>query len=534
MTRHRRLLATLLGSGLLVIAFAGPASAHPLGNFTINHYDGLTLRADGVDDTAVIDTAEIPTSQRRPRIDTNHDGSVSSVERAAHARRSCATLAGALHLTVDGRRLPLGTTRSSFTYRTGAAGLSTSRLVCRLHVDADLHRSAIVAFADGYEADRIGWREVTALGDGVHLDHSPVPASSVSDKLLRYPNNLLSSPLDVRAATVHTLPGPGVSTFATGLAAVPGAGFLARALDRLNSVFDGLVGAKHAGLGVSLLAVLLAVVLGASHAALPGHGKTVMAAYIAGRRGRIRDAVTVGATVTLTHTAGVLALGLALTLSASIAGDVVLRDLGVVSGLLIAVVGVGLLRSAVRERPHRLHAFDDQIEAVAPVHDQVHEPVPEPVRELVTVGAPASAPAPVAGHHHHDGHEHDHHHAHGRGHDHGHHHGRPLSRGGLIGMGVAGGLVPSPSALVVLLGAIALGRTVFGVVLVLGYGVGMAATLIAAGLLLVKMRNRFDRPGMRVRLRWATRLSALMPVLTATLVVVVGLALAGRGVVPSV
>lgn len=98
-------------------------------------------------------------------------------------------------------------------------------------------------------------------------------------------------------------------------------------------------------------------------------------------------------------------------------------------------------------------------------------------------------------------------------------------------MGVAGGLVPSPSALVVLLGAIALGRTAFGVLLVLAYGLGMAAVLTAAGLLLVRVRERVRR-----RLPGATRLARLArpvlrraPALTALFVVAVGLVLAWRG-----
>src|SRR5439155_7194994 len=141
------------------------------------------------------------------------------------------------------------------------------------------------------------------------------------------------------------------------------------------------------------LAVLLAVLLGAGHAALPGHGKTVLAAYLAGRRGRPRGAVAVGALVTLTHTGAVLVVGLLLSVSTTLAGDRLLGYLGLASGLLIVAVGGWMLVQS--RRTHR--------------------------------------------HHHH--------------HDH-HHHGK-LS---LAGIGLAGGLVPNPSALVVLLGAIGLGR----------------------------------------------------------------------------
>ena len=117
-----------------------------------------------------------------------------------------------------------------------------------------------------------------------------------------------------------------------------------------SDTFDDLIGRRDLTLGVGLLAIALALVLGASHALLPGHGKTVMAAYIAGRQGSVRDAVIVGATVTGTHTGGVLVLGLALTLSTSLAGETVLGWLGVASGVLVAVLGVGLLLSAARHR----------------------------------------------------------------------------------------------------------------------------------------------------------------------------------------
>ena len=98
-------------------------------------------------------------------------------------------------------------------------------------------------------------------------------------------------------------------------------------------------------------------------------------------------------------------------------------------------------------------------------------------------------------------------------------------------MGVAGGLVPSPSALIVLLASIGLGRTVFGVVLVLAYGLGMAATLTAVGLLLVRVRGRLEGLTDRAGRRWLTRLALAAPVVTASLVLLVGLALVTRGVV---
>ena len=455
----RRAAVVVAVAGIAVLGPAVAASAHPLGNFTINHYDGITVRADAVDVYAVVDFAEIPTAQ--------HHGAVD-------AAVMCGAVASHEALTVDGQPTALSVRSSSYVLRPGAAGLHTSRLECRLHAPvASTTRHRSVTLADGYDAARIGWHEITATAVGAHLVNSPVPATSVSDELLHYPNDLLSSPLDVRRTTLDVAPGPGESTFAKQLAKVPGAGPLARLVDRLNRAFSGLAGSRHLTLGVGLLAVLVSVLLGATHAALPGHGKTVMAAYIAGKRGSVRDAVLVGTTVTVTHTAGVLALGLALSVSSSLAGDRVEGELGVASGLLVAGVGVGLLVSALRHRAHQ-HA-----------HEHGHE------------------------HHHHDNHEHG-----GR------------RRAGLLGMGVAGGLVPSPSALVVLLGAIALGRTAFGVLLVLSYGIGMAGTLTAAGLLAVRLTERWGSRMSRVRVM--QRLAGATPVVTAGLVMVVGAGLAAR------
>ena len=228
-----------------------------------------------------------------------------------------------------------------------------------------------------------------------------------------------------------------------------------------------------------------------------------------------------GATVTATHTVGVLVLGLAISLSSAFAGEQVLRWLGVISGVLVAVIGGVMLRDVLRDgrRPAPLEPVEQGV----------------PVLAGAVAGAHATG-APAHVHHDHAHHDHDHEtdHGHARPHDHGHEHTHPHThgRGGLVGMGIAGGLVPSPSALLVLLASVALGRTVFGVLLVVAYGLGMAATLTAVGLALVRVRDRLDR-----RLR-AGRTSSLLravartaPLVTAALVLVVGLALVARGVV---
>ncbi|MFI1452277.1 hypothetical protein [Streptomyces roseus] len=298
-------------------------------------------------------------------------------------------------------------------------------------------------------------------------------------------------------------------------------------LNRVSAVFDNLVGSRELTVPVGFLALLLAVVLGASHAAMPGHGKTIMAAYLAGRRGTPRDALTVGATVTLTHTAGVLALGLALPLATHLAGETVLAWLGLASGLLVTAIGLQLLHAALRGRGHQHshhghhdhghhHHADHDHGGHSHIHgDHVHHAGPGHTQPAVPA-LPSSRRAPGAAsgvgttvaltktgresehdrHHPHHG-ESDHHHAHTAA---------PRRRWTLVGVGIAGGLVPSPSALVVLLGAVAVGRTALGILLVIGYGLGMATTLTLAGLLLVRLR---DRIGTRTAGRACAQLKAL-------------------------
>ena len=289
----------------------------------------------------------------------------------------------------------------------------------------------------------------------------------------------------------------------TGTAEARPASSAARGTDRISAAFTGLVARQQFTLGFGLLALVAAIALGALHALAPGHGKTVMAAYLVGERGSLRQAALLGLTVTSTHTAGVLVLGVLLSGSTAVVPEELYPWLGMTSGAMLAAVGVSLLARAWRRRSGGLAAF------AAHRHGE-HDHGP--------------------GHHHQGRHHHQHstHH-----HDaeesvapHAHDVQPPMSRRALMIMGAAGGMVPSPSALVVLLGAIALGRTWFGVALVLGYGIGMALTLVAAGLLMVHARASLDR-----RLRGRTpmaRLAQALPVMTASFVVIAGVGLAAR------
>jgi nickel/cobalt exporter len=525
-------------------ASASSVPAHPLGNFSINQYLGFTLRPDRIDVTAVVDFAEIPTLQGRARVDSDADNAASAEERAAYATAACHDVAGGVDAHVDDDRLDWTVSRSEFTYAMGIGGLEVSRLGCALIAPARLDRPSAFRVENRFLADRIGWREMTAAGRGVRLVESSLPVRSVSEELRAYPDDLLSSALNVRSAVLRVEPGTGGGDSSSAMIR-SGSDPLSRWMAVVDRRFQELAGGSRLTPTVGVLAVLLALLLGAGHAALPGHGKTVLAAYLAGERGRPRDALTVAGTVTLTHTGGVLALGLLLTAGTALTGEAILGYLGLASGAIVLGVGAGMLHGALRRRrrrhghpayaPGHGHAHDDH-HGRGHGHEHAHDD--HHGRGHGHGHAHDDDHGRGHGHGHAEGHEHDQHQvrAYRAHHDHGHEHDhdRP-GRLGLAGIGLAGGLVPSPSALMVLLAAIGLGRTGFGVLLVVAYGMGMAATLTGAGLLLLAVQRRMRRTGTgRFAARMSsltTRLNGATPAATAALVMLVGMGLAARAAV---
>jgi ABC-type nickel/cobalt efflux system permease component RcnA len=498
--RTRRLLVVAGLAVTAVLLTPAVASAHPLGNFTVNRYDGLRVGSDRVDADYVVDMAEIPTFQTKPAIDRDGDGRVSAAESSAYARATCDALARGVHLTLDGHGLAMQRLDGVLSFPPGQAGLSTLRLECRLRATL---RSAIGAGAhdlrvvDTNLTDRIGWREMTAVGDGATLAGSPLPTRSISNRLTAYPSNRVSSAPDVRGAELRVRPGGADAPMVDAPVKSPTASVV-RGFDRWTRSFTRSVAARRLTVGLALVALAIGVGLGALHAFAPGHGKTVMAAYLVGERGTVRDGLLIGLTVAVTHTAGVLVLGLVLTASQTFAPESVYPWLGLASGITFVVLGITLLVGALRRR--------------AGVAGLAH------------------------GHHHrHLADEHGHGHAHDHNHDHDHDHGDStdhgspaLSRRRLLTLGFAGGLVPTPTAIVVLLGATAIGRAWFGVALVLAYGVGMAATLVAAGLLLARARHRLELRAGSTRLM---RYAAVIPIATAAVVTGSGLWLVARAAI---
>jgi ABC-type nickel/cobalt efflux system permease component RcnA len=246
---------------------------------------------------------------------------------------------------------------------------------------------------------------------------------------------------------------------------------------------DGFAGLLT-GDGVLVLLLLAAFGWGAVHALSPGHGKAMVAAYLVGTRGSTRDAILLGATVTITHTAGVVALGVvALGLSAWILPEQLFPWLTLVSGLLVVGVGVAVLRGRLAGLGHR--------------HDHDH------------------------GHPHHGPGGHSHHHHGDATHRHGDHGRRSRTRS-LVALGASAGLIPCPSALVVLLGAVAQHRVGLGLVLIVAFSAGLAATLTALGIAVVhagRLLARAPIPG---------RVTAAVPAISAAVIVAVGVALTAQ------
>ncbi|MFF7546955.1 sulfite exporter TauE/SafE family protein [Streptomyces canus] len=587
------LTAVLTAACALALLPSGSASAHPLGNFTVNRYDGLVAGPGALRVDHVEDLAEIPATQAKPDIE--------KLGMTEWAAQRCQKAAEGGTLTVDGRTVALTVRSSHARVRPGQAGLDTLRVECRLTAPLPEDATVALGFHSAGTDSGPGWREITARGDRTTLTKSDVPTKSVSDELTTYPQKLLSSPADTVTASLRVRPGGPALTEEQSDA--PAASVLPRGADRWTRALDSLVARHDLTVGFAALALLIAVVLGAMHALAPGHGKTLMAAVAAARGGkaRMKDVLPLAASVTVTHTLGVVALGLLVT-AGSAAAPSVIAWLGIASGVLVTAAGVTLLRRALRTRAHQHghgHSHDHSHEAGEPEerslvlvaahaetapatagaqpgthahtpghthdhphghsHDHSHEAGEPEERSLVLVAAhtetvPATAGAQSGTHAHTPGHTHDHPHGHGHTHDHDHSHDHPHPHSpavehthggfththavaptlrGTILLGFAGGLVPSPSAVVVLVGAAALGQAWFGLLLVVAYGVGLALTLTAAGFAVVRLGSGVTRLLDRRPRLAASPMTALVrrtaPLMSAFVVVALGAGLVLKG-----
>ncbi|MFE9683394.1 nickel transporter [Streptomyces sp. NPDC006285] len=498
-------LAVLLAVCALVLIPSTTASAHPLGNFTVNRYDGLVVAPGELRVLHVEDLAEIPATQAGPAIE--------KAGRENWARERCATAAGRSRVAVGGKPVALTAGESRARVRPGQAGLKTLRVECRWTAplpDGDLSLRFRASVDDGP-----GWREVTARGDRTTLAASDVPEKSISGELSEYPAELLSSPADTATASLRVRPGGPALVEESSDA--PASSVLPRGADRFTRALDDLVSRHDLTLGFAALALGIAVLLGALHALAPGHGKTIMAATAAARGdATMRDVLPLAVSVTVTHTLGVVALGILVT-AGSAAAPSVIAWLGVTSGIIVTVAGATLVRRVWRQRGHG-HGHSHS-HSPGNGHPHSHGPTPD----------------------HDHGHDHDqahprpesHPHSHAHPHPHPHPHGPAFKLKDTLLLGFAGGLVPSPSAVVVLVGAAALGKAWFGLLLVLAYGAGLALTLTAAGFAVVRVGSRVAK-AIENGARWSGgRTAALLrratPIGSAFVVVALGAGLVFKG-----
>jgi nickel/cobalt exporter len=426
-------LAVILVVGAALLAPAA-ASAHPLGNFTINRFSRVEVSGHQLYVRYVLDMAEIPTFQ------------AGHIDARAYARR----IARSAQLEVDGKAVQLVPLGTALAHPRGAAGLHTTRLEVIL-AGPTLSGKTSISYRDNNYKDRIGWKEIVV---------GPT-ARSISDELRAYPKNMLQSPLDITSVRTDLAPtnGPDVPPALS-------TGKTLEAPDRVaDAGFSSLIGRHHLSALVILASLAAAFFWGMAHALSPGHGKTIVAAYLVGRRGTPWHAAALGAIVTATHTIGVFALGLVtLALSAFIVPEQLYPWLNLVSGVLVVAIGATVFRSRLRHRGH--------------THDHSH------------------------GHHHHE-------------------HEAP-SRRSLVAVGITGGLLPCPSALVVLLAAISLHRVAFGMLLIVAFSAGLSLSITGIGLIAVFAKQIFKRAS------FEGRLVRLLPAASALVILAAGLAMTVR------
>ncbi|MEA2548572.1 MAG: nickel/cobalt transporter (NicO) family protein, partial [Chloroflexota bacterium] len=382
------------GTRLFVVALAVVAglalpavvAAHPLGNFTINHFAGLTIAPDRIELDIVIDMAEIPAFQERQDMDADGDGSVADEEAATWGTGACASLAASLDLRRDGARVDVVAGASTVAFLPGAGGLSTLRLECgyTAALAPAIGGPVTVTFSDSSYSERIGWREIVATGASTLLDTHGLPPTSPSARLTAYPAAMIATPLDIRSASIDVRPDPaGVPSPSTASAA-PQPGAVAGGQVASAGGPGGAAGGPGIGTGsggstttgavpggvaadlpdifrttdltpfVILASLLTAVVIGAGHALTPGHGKTLMAAYLVGSRGTAVHAVGLGLSVAVSHTLGILALAFVIVGAGSVLPpDVVYRVTPVIAGTSIVAIGGWMLANEVRRRRAR-------------------------------------------------------------------------------------------------------------------------------------------------------------------------------------
>lgn len=463
-----------------LLSAAAASFAHPLGNFSINQFAGIEAGTSRIAIRQVLDMAEIPTVGERRAVDADDDGICSESELAGYAAAITPKFLSSISIDIDGVAIPMAVRSVKAELHSGAGDLSTLRVVWDLTADvpvgADIRH---LRYRNDNYADRIGWNEIVVRpAAGAAVYESTAFGSGVTEELQHYPADSLAAPLAERSAE-FTFTAGSVPNGARPLQDRNGKPTVAAQKDH----FAELISVEVITPWIAFIGLLAAFGLGAVHAMSPGHGKTVVGAYLVGSKGTPRHALFLGLIVTVTHTLGVFALGL-ITLFASryILPERLMPFLGFVSGLLVLFIGLTLFKDRLftffgwnKDSGHHHHDHGDEV-------------------------------------HSHDGVEHTH-----GGSTHTHELPETITWRNLLALGVSGGLLPCPSALVLMLSAISLDRVGYGIILTVAFSFGLAATLTGIGFVFLYIGNVFSKTSFADH-----KMVKLLPVLSAFVVASLG------------
>lgn len=559
-----RRISILFDIVLSLFLVSGSAFAHPMGNFSVNHYGKIKVGQNSVEILYLVDMAEIPTYQemRQFGITTTPDDSGDIRYLDGQSKR----LKEGLALEIDGQSVGLDTISRQVTFAAGAGGLPTMKLSFVFRGKLAVPGAHKLSYADNNFPGRAGWKEIVAVGNGATILESTAPNVDRSQELTNYSSNLLNSPPQQLAAKVNFRTAVTILETGTSAASANATQILESASPTARSALllrkserpattglAGLSGKRSNGkrsnpaewstsasssasdaslrsapqarskpqntprsrftelistqgklsFWILLSAALIAAGLGALHALEPGHGKTIVAAYLVGSRGTARHAVLLGFVVTAAHTAGVYLLGI-VTLYASryIVPEQLYPWLGAISGLSVAGLGVFIfLRHLTGESGEHSHAAGEKhshwflsmfkqrnfeqgaLEGANP-------------QSSIQNQRPLSSEA-------------------GQGERCG------VSLRELCVLGVTGGIVPCPAALVVLLSAFSLHRIGFGLFLITTFSLGLAGVLVVVGLTMV-----YTKRFMAARVLSEGSVVRYLPLLSSAFMIVVGVGIA--------
>jgi ABC-type nickel/cobalt efflux system permease component RcnA len=489
----------------LLFVLALTLSAHPMGNFSVSHYARIEVSGGGAQIRYVLDLAEIPSFQLLQQWGLNADSPrpLLDAQAAAQAREWVRNLG----LACDGRAVSPRFEGATLAIAPGAGGAPVMRITSILKLAV---AAGSLSYEDRNYPDRAGWKEVViTAAPGASIERASQDDTDRSHALTAYPADptvappqdlkasvewIAANPLlpkEARKSPPKIVPVPSANPATSPVPPQPSApgtvvrgDFLSRLLHR-----------GDIGLGLILLGMAVALGLGAMHALSPGHGKTIVAAYLVGSRGTFKHAIFLGGMVTFTHTISVFFLGLTtLFLSQYVLPEKIFPVLGAISGLSIVWIGGMMLY----KRAQRLRGAGSQ-------------PARDSQSRLDTSASPLT-------HHHHHDHDHDH-----GPHTHTHVPEGDITLGSLIALGASGGLVPCPSALVLLLSSIALGRVALGLLLLIAFSSGLAIVLMGIGVLVLYAKH-FLPDTQRAAAHPAFR---IVPVVSAALIVCIGLLMTG-------